>query len=286
MRPPFPGSSRPVGPMSWSAPTRHRPRSPRTSKASVPQRFSPIRRTGRRRSPRQPDGGRHRRGARVRRARLAAPRTGLPAVADRAWTFGRQHHRTAGRVHLPTAVLAHRAQHDAGQRPAPDDPPALVFWPFGSVGVCQLLAGASADSGSCCWRSSPSTTGCVTVRSTGSVDPGATDDLRMILAADVPPTTGLAELPVRWRWSAGARAAGRVRNPLRYPAAVGLRRNEFAGTVCAWTPAAQFGVRPGTVRQPAPRVEVRIVDPDSHIEVPTGEHGLLSARVEILGRGG
>lgn len=28
-----------------------------------------------------------------------------------------------------------------GRTPLPDDPPELVYWPFGSIGVCQLLVG-------------------------------------------------------------------------------------------------------------------------------------------------
>jgi acyl-CoA synthetase (AMP-forming)/AMP-acid ligase II len=49
------------------------------------------------------------------------------------------------RISIPTAVLAHTVSSmTLGQSRSSDDPPTLAFWPFGSVGVCQLLAGAFA----------------------------------------------------------------------------------------------------------------------------------------------
>jgi long-chain acyl-CoA synthetase len=193
------------------------------------------------------------------------------------------------RVRLPNEVLAHTvASMTLGQPAAPDDPPALVFWPFGSVGVCQLLAGAyngqrivllekfTVDD----WVRAVRHFG---IRWTG-VQPTI---LRMLLASDVPPDelASLEYLPGGGGcFEPELQAAFEGRFGI--PVLPGYGATEFAGTVCAWTPALreQFGgVRPGTVGKPLPGVSVRIIDPDGGAELPQGERGLLSARVNALG---
>ena len=220
---------------------------------------------------------------------LAAPRTGLPAVADPGLDILSSG--TTGpprRVHLPTAVLRHTVlSMTLGSAPAPGDPPALVFWPFGSVGVCQLLAGAYSGQRIVLLEKFTVEDWVRAVREYRIRWAGAQPTiLRMILAADVPPDE-LASLEYLSGGGGPLEPELQAEFETRYgiPLLWGYGATEFAGTVCAWTPALreQFGVRPGTVGRPLPGVEVRIVDPDSHIEVPTGEHGLLSARVEILG---
>ncbi len=48
------------------------------------------------------------------------------------------------RVPVHTRVLQHTVlSMTVGQSPSPDDPPELVYWPFGSIGVCQLITGPS-----------------------------------------------------------------------------------------------------------------------------------------------
>jgi acyl-CoA synthetase (AMP-forming)/AMP-acid ligase II len=50
---------------------------------------------------------------------------------------------TPKRVPITTAVLSHTVLSIThGHTPCPGDPPDVVFWPFGSIGVCQLLAAA------------------------------------------------------------------------------------------------------------------------------------------------
>src|SRR5262249_59776590 len=46
------------------------------------------------------------------------------------------------RVPVKTDVLQHTVlTMTVGRSMPPDDPPELVHWPFGGVGVCQLLTG-------------------------------------------------------------------------------------------------------------------------------------------------
>jgi acyl-coenzyme A synthetase/AMP-(fatty) acid ligase len=57
---------------------------------------------------------------------------------------------------------------------------------------------------------------------------------------------------------------------------------EFAGSLCAWTPAdiEEFGEsKRNSVGRPLPDTRVRVVDPETGAELPTGEQGLLEAKV-------
>jgi acyl-coenzyme A synthetase/AMP-(fatty) acid ligase len=61
---------------------------------------------------------------------------------------------------------------------------------------------------------------------------------------------------------------------------------EFAGSICAWTLdlRARFGdTKPDSSGRALPGVDVRIVDADTGHEVPTGQTGLLEARVAVMG---
>lgn len=192
------------------------------------------------------------------------------------------------RVHIPTAVLAHTVlSMTLGNPPSPDDPPALVSWPFGSVGVCQLLAGAYSGQRIVLLEkfTVEHWVGAVhehRIRTAGTQP----TILRMLLAAEVP-RDQLASLEYLTGGGGPLEPELQARFEDRYgiPLLWGYGATEFAGTVCSWTPALRdrFGPRPGTVGRPLPGVRVRIVDPDSGAEVGTGEHGLLSARVEVLG---
>lgn len=181
------------------------------------------------------------------------------------------------RVHLPTAVLRHTVlSMTLGNSPTPEDPPALVFWPFGSVGVCQLLAGAYSGQRIVLLEKFTVEDWVRAVREYRIRWTGAQPTiLRMLLAADVPPDE-LASLEYLSGGGGPLEPELQAEFEDRYgiPLLWGYGATEFAGTVCSWTPAlrAQFGIRPGTVGRPLPGVEVRI-----------DEHGLLSARVEALG---
>ena len=81
-----------------------------------------------------------------------------------------------------------------GQDPSPDDPPELVYWPFGSIGVCQLLTGrlrrkADGAAGEVHRRRVGGAVKSYRIRRNG-VQPAI---VRMLLDADVP-TADLASL--------------------------------------------------------------------------------------------
>jgi len=61
---------------------------------------------------------------------------------------------------------------------------------------------------------------------------------------------------------------------------------EFAGTAASWTPALRevYGkIKRGSVGRPYMGVTVRIVDPETGVENPRGEEGLLEAKVPAFG---
>ncbi len=193
------------------------------------------------------------------------------------------------RMHLATDVLQHNVlSMTLGQAVSPEDAPALVFWPFGSVGVCQLLAAAysgqrivllekfTVDA----WVDAVKRHG---VRWSG-VQPTV---IRMLLEADVDPAD-LASLDYLPGGSGPLEPALQRRFEERYgvPLIWGYGATEFAGTACSWTPQlrAEFGdTKPGTVGRPLPGVQVRITQPETGEVLSAGEQGYLSARVSVLG---
>ncbi|MBI3213046.1 MAG: AMP-binding protein [Mycobacterium sp.] len=193
------------------------------------------------------------------------------------------------RMPIPTAVLRHTvASMTLGRAAAADDPPALVFWPFGSVGVCQLLAGAYSGQRIVLlekftvqeWVAAVRTH---RIRWTG-VQPTV---VRMLLEADVP-RSDLASLEYLPGGSGPLEPELQRAFEDKYgiPLLWGYGATEFAGTVCSWTPDLrhEFGdTKPGSVGRTLPGVQVRIVDPETRLPVPTSGRGLLTARLDILG---
>ena len=193
------------------------------------------------------------------------------------------------RVPIRTDVLAHTLlSMTVGMDSGPDDPPDLVYWPFGSIGVCQLLAAPyrgkrmvlmekfTVDE----WVRAVKT---YRIKRTG-VQPAI---IRSLLEADVaaedlasleylPGGSGPLEPELRAEWQE------RYGIPLLW--AYGA--TEFAGSVCAWTPELyqRHGAgKPASVGRPLPGVAVRIVDHDTGTELPVGATGYLEARVDIIG---
>ncbi|MGX1809147.1 class I adenylate-forming enzyme family protein [Nocardia sp. NPDC055321] len=195
------------------------------------------------------------------------------------------------RVAIPMAALAHTVHSMTGGLPAtPEDPPELVYWPFGSIGICQLLAGPFLGKrmvllekfGVEAWVRAVKSYG---IKRTG-VQPAI---LRMLLDADVPPAD-LASLEYLPGGSGPLEPELRAEFEGRYgiPLLWGYGATEFAGSVCAWTPDLhrRFGAdKPGSVGKPLPGVQVRVVDPDTGAEVEVGTRGFLEARVAVLGPG-
>ncbi|MEV5832641.1 fatty acid--CoA ligase family protein [Nocardia sp. NPDC052112] len=193
------------------------------------------------------------------------------------------------RVPIPLAALEHTVRSmTGGETAAPDDPPELVYWPFGSVGICQLLAGPflgkrmvllekfSVEE----WVRAVKT---YRIKRAG-VQPTI---LRMILQADVP-REDLASLEYLPGGSGPLEAELRAEFEQRYgiPLLWAYGATEFAGSVCAWTPELhrRFGVtKEGSVGRPLPGVQVRVVDATTGSAVATGAQGFLEARVAVLG---
>jgi acyl-coenzyme A synthetase/AMP-(fatty) acid ligase len=192
------------------------------------------------------------------------------------------------RVPVPTRVLQHTVlTMTVGHTPAPDDPPELVYWPFGSIGVCQLLAAPYSGKRMVLlekfsveeWVRAVKT---YRVKRAG-VQPAI---VRMLLDADIP-KEDLASLEYLPGGSGPLDPDLREAFEQRYgiPLLWAYGATEFAGSVCAWTPELyrQFGTtkRDG-VGRPLPGVEIRIVA-ESGGEVPPADIGLLEARVGVIG---
>lgn len=193
------------------------------------------------------------------------------------------------RVPVSTSALQHTVlSMTVGRHPCPDDPPELVYWPFGSIGVCQLLAGPylgkpvvllekfTVDS----WVHAVKT---YRIRRTG-VQPAL---LRMLLEADVA-RDDLASLEYLPGGSGPLEPELRDEFEARYgiPLLWAYGATEFAGSVCAWTPELYeryHGSKSGSSGKPLPGVQVRIVDTETGAALPAGERGLLEARVQVMG---
>ncbi|MGA5536228.1 class I adenylate-forming enzyme family protein [Mycolicibacterium nivoides] len=196
------------------------------------------------------------------------------------------------RIPVATKVLAHTVLSmtiGAGTEVVgPDAPPALVYWPFGSIGVCQLLAAPCSGKRMVLLEkfSVPEWVQAIkTYRITrAGVQPAI---LRMLLQADVPPED-LASLEGLSGGSGPLEPELRAEFESRYgiPLLWAYGATEFAGSVCSWTPELyrRYGAdKPDSVGRTLPGVRVRIVDPDTAAEVPAGRIGLLEARVEVIG---
>ena len=227
---------------------------------------------------------------------LTATRTRVGGVEpDPALATAGLHILTSGttgppkRIPVKTQVLHHTVlSMTVGQNPSPDDPPELVYWPFGSIGVCQLLTGPYVGKRTVLlekftvdeWVRAVKT---YKIKRNG-VQPAI---LRMLLDANVP-KEDLASLEYLAGGSAPLEPQLREEFERRYgiPLLWAYGATEFAGSACAWTPALykQYGAsKRDSVGKPLPGVRVRIVDPDTGDEVEPGETGFLEARIEVIG---
>lgn len=194
------------------------------------------------------------------------------------------------RIPIRTAVLQHTVNSITHALPPdPDAPPDVVFWPFGSIGVCQLLAApfvgrqmvllerfTVAD-----WVRAVRT---YRIRRSG-VQPAM---VRMLLDAPEVSREDLSSLEFIVGGSGPLESATRAEFEQRFgvPVLWAYGATEFAGSVCSWTPDLyrQYGAsRADSSGRPLPGVQVRIVDVDSGAELPAGTPGLLEARVAVMG---
>lgn len=169
----------------------------------------------------------------------------------------------------------------------PTDPPELSYWPFGGIGVCQLIAGFATGKRIVLLERFSVDDWVRAVRThripRAGVQPAV---VRMLLDADVSPED-LASLQFLISASGPLDPATRDEFEQRFdiPVRLAYGATEFAGSVCAWTPemVEQFGsAKRDSVGRALPDTEVRIVDPDTGVAVPTGARGVLEARIEVL----
>src|SRR6478752_8675744 len=176
----------------------------------------------------------------------------------------------------------------SGEAAPPGAPPEFSYWQFGGIGVCQLIAGVY-NARRMVILERFTVDGFVhaikTHRITRSgVQPAV---FRMLLDADVP-TDDLASLEFLISASGPLDPETRdeFENHFGIPVRLAYGATEFAGSLCAWTPDLidEFGnAKRNSVGRALPDTELRIVDPETGAELPSGEHGLLEAKVAPLG---
>jgi len=209
-----------------------------------------------------------------------------PGVALQILTSG-----TTGppkRQDINTAVLKRTVfSVTSGEAAPPDAPPELAYWQFGGIGVCQLIAGVYNGRRMVVLEKFSVDGWVRAVKShripRSGVQPAV---VRMLLDADVS-KDDLASLQFIISASGPLDPETRDEFEKRYdvPVQLAYGATEFAGSVCAWTPdlVATYGpFKRDSVGKPLPDTEVRIVDSDSGDEVPTGEQGLLEARIPSI----
>lgn len=220
----------------------------------------------------------------------------ITGVPDRSLIEPGVHILTSGttgapkRIPIRTAVLQHTVNSIThASPPDPGGPPDVVFWPFGSVGVCQLLASPMAGKRMVLlerftvadWVRAVRT---YRVRRSG-VQPAI---VRMLLDAQDVSAADLSSLEFIVGGSGPLEPATREEFEQRFgvPVLWAYGATEFAGSVCSWTPDLyrQYGAaKPNSSGRPLPGVQVRITDPESGAQLPADSEGLLEARVEVMG---
>lgn len=188
-----------------------------------------------------------------------------------------------------SAVLEHTVFSVTGGQADPDEPPELVYWPLGGIGgACQLITGVYVGKRMVlmerfrvqAWVDAVKTHRLQRV----GVQPAV---VRMLLEADVP-AADLSSLQFVMSASGPLDVPTRDAFERRYgiPVLTAYGATEFAGSVCAWTPDLyrEYGACKRTSSGRAlPGVEVRIIDGETGAPVDTGEEGILTAKVPLLG---
>ena len=193
------------------------------------------------------------------------------------------------RVPVKTRVLQHTVlSMTIGQNPSAEDPPELVYWPFGSIGVCQLLTGPYIGKRTVLLEKFTVDDFVRAVKTYGITRTGVQPAIiQMLLDADVP-REDLASL--KYLPGGSAPLDPRVRDEFerryRIPLLWAYGATEFAGSACAWTPQLyrRYGAaKRDSVGRPLPGVRVRIVDTDTGDDVKAGDKGFLEAQIEVVG---
>jgi len=172
----------------------------------------------------------------------------------------------------------------SGEKAPPDAPPEFAYWQFGGIGVCQLVAGVH-NARRIVMLERFTVDGFVNAIKTHRIKRSGVQPavVRMLLDADVP-KDDLASL--EFLISASGPLDPETRDEFEkhfdIPIRLAYGATEFAGSLCAWTPddIEKFGdAKRNSVGRPLPDTQVRVVDPDTGAELPSGEQGLLEARV-------
>ncbi|KAA0107853.1 fatty acid--CoA ligase family protein [Mycolicibacterium sp. P1-5] len=226
--------------------------------------------------------------------------SGIERVSDRLHAVGRDGSTglqvlTSGttgppkRHPIPTAVLEHTVSSVAITGASADEPPELMYWPLGGIGgVCQLITGAYLGKRIALLEKFSVAEWVRVVKTYGirrcGLQPAA---VRMLLDADLRPED-LASL--EYVISAAGPLDPETRDAFeqRYgvPVLLAYGATEFAGSVCTWTPDLyrEFGTaKRASSGRVMPNTAVRIVDPGGRGEVPTGEQGVLEAKIAAIG---
>ena len=176
----------------------------------------------------------------------------------------------------------------SGEAAAPDAPPEFAYWQFGGIGVCQLIAGVYNGRRIVMLERFTLEGWVDAIRrhrvARSGVQPAV---IRMLLDADVP-RADLASLEFLISASGPLDPETRDEFEDRYgiPIRLAYGATEFAGSLCAWTPEMlrDFGdSKRDSVGRALPDTQLRIVDPQTGMELPAGEQGLLEAKVGPLG---
>ncbi len=196
------------------------------------------------------------------------------------------------RVHIPMAVLQHMVVSvNSGEKVAPDEPPGLAYWPFGNIGVCQLIAAVYVGSRIVLLEKFTVAGWVRAVRTHGITGSGVQPAVvRMLLDAPESAVSKDDLASLRYIVSASGPLEPHIRDAFEarfgVPILPAYGATEFAGSVCAWTPElhSQFGKdKRDSVGRPLPGIGVRVVDGDTGAEVATGAVGFLEAHNPVLG---
>jgi long-chain acyl-CoA synthetase len=172
----------------------------------------------------------------------------------------------------------------SGEKAPPGAPPEFAYWQFGGIGVCQLVAGVH-NARRIVMLERFTVDGFVHAIKTHRIKRSGVQPavIRMLLDADVA-KEDLASL--EFLISASGPLDPETRDEFEkhfgIPVRLAYGATEFAGSLCAWTPADidKFGeTKRNSVGRPLPDTQVRIVDPETGAELPPGEQGLLEAKV-------
>lgn len=189
---------------------------------------------------------------------------------------------------IPAPVLEHTVASVAIGGACAEDPPELMYWPLGGIGgVCQLITGAYLGKRIALLEKFSVAQWVRVVKAYGirrsGLQPAA---VRMLLDAELP-REDLASL--EYVISAAGPLDPETRDAFEQsygvPVLLAYGATEFAGSVCTWTPELyrEFGaVKRASSGRVLPDTQVRIIDPAGGGEVPTGEQGVLEAKIAAI----